>query len=125
MGWWAIHTHRPLVLATAFCLITLKPQTVLLTGALFLYGMRDWSRRDILIALSLPALALITSPLIAGLDWPLRLLRFMRDHDVAYHRAITIWRIADLVTPVKILRKDKLFAFVAAHSGKQKAAEGK
>ncbi len=97
LGWWAIHTHRPLVLAAAFVLITLKPQTVLLTGALLLYGMRDWSRRDILIALSLPALALVTSPLIAGLDWPLRLLRFMRDHDVAYHRAVTIWRIADLV----------------------------
>lgn len=97
LGWWAIKQHRPVWLSLAFTLLITKPQNVTLVGLLFLIAMRDWPRADQIKSLYLVAGVLALSPLLAGLDWPIRYLDYVRHNPPADHRSISVWRNAPLI----------------------------
>lgn len=94
LGWFAVQNHQPLLLSFALCVLGIKPPNVLLATLLILYAIRGWSRRDLFIVFSLPAVALIASVFISGPDWPLRYISFAREHPTAKHRSISIWNIS-------------------------------
>lgn len=69
VGWWAVRTSRPWLLGFAVCLMGLKPLNLIPTGLLFLIAIRHWPLRHLIKACILPTAMIVSSILIAGLDF--------------------------------------------------------
>lgn len=101
LGWWALRTRRPGLLALGFCLLAMKPYNVLLLGLVFLLELRRWSPAQIAKAL-LPPVVMILSALgimlLVGFDWIAAL--FGTERVIVADISIVLWRgLAQLGLP--------------------------
>lgn len=74
LGYIGYKRHRPWLLALGFFLLSTKPVNVLLPVIFIVWMIRDWSLRDKWIAVSPTILAILTSFLFFGPNWPFRYL---------------------------------------------------
>jgi hypothetical protein len=74
MGWLAVRHRKPLWLSLAFWLLLIKPLNILLVGLLYLMSIRNWSWREIALAVSIPILSLPITALFIGEDWIIRFI---------------------------------------------------
>ncbi len=96
IGWWATNARRPLWLALAFALLAMKPLNVILVSLLFLITIRHWTWSERLMTLSVPTVLVLISPLLFGLDWPLRYIEYIRVDPPWDGIEITIWKGLEL-----------------------------
>ncbi len=95
LGWWAIRRRRPWLLSLAFWLLAIKPINVVLVVAVYLIAIRYWSLREQVQVWALPAISLLISFVVLGVDWPLRYLESYRlDPPDRAYLTLTVWRIA-------------------------------
>ena len=80
LGWWAVNRKRPWLAGLALVGMSTKPTHMLLPLLLLLWGLRTTRPADWLKVAALPTAALLWSFVIAGVDWPLRWLDYVRTY---------------------------------------------
>ncbi len=97
LGYMGIRQKRPLLLSFAFWLLAIKPVNVVLPALLFLYAIRQWPRRDQLLALSLPLLSVPLAGVFIGFDWPLRYVQAFAGRPPNDYLSISLWHMAEFL----------------------------
>jgi hypothetical protein len=78
LAWLAIQQKKPYLFGLALVGATTKITNVALPLLIMLLSLRKWPREDLGKASLIPLFTLLISPLIAGLDWPLRYWRVLQ-----------------------------------------------
>jgi hypothetical protein len=78
LGWYAAVQRRPWLLGAALVLAATKPTNVWLPLLLLVWLARHWPWSQVARVCVLPLLALLGSFLVAGWDWPLRYVAYVR-----------------------------------------------
>ena len=97
LGWMGLQKKQPWLLAASLWLLSIKPVNVILAGLFLLWAVRDWKRRDILVAAVPTLTSIILSPFISGLDWPFRYYHWMQINPPMVYLQTSLWRTLDLV----------------------------
>jgi hypothetical protein len=114
LGWLAIQKRRPALLGASFWLLSIKPVNVILAGLAFLWMIRHWSRRELLIAILPLALTVLLSFPIFGFDWPLRYIENMNALPPYIYLQTSLWRsLALLQIPEAIAKGISLLILLA------------
>ncbi|MBT8397699.1 MAG: DUF2029 domain-containing protein [Gemmatimonadetes bacterium] len=74
LSWLGVTERRPLLLGGGLVLATTKPTNVWLVVVLLLWATRGWSSRKKVLSLVPLMIAVASSFIVAGWDWPLRYL---------------------------------------------------
>ncbi len=94
LGYLATERRNPWLLGVGLVLASVKPQLSVLPTIALLPSLRGWQRGQLFTASIAPAAAIASSLAIAGLDWPLRLLKVMQENppipqfNFSLHRAL-------------------------------------
>jgi len=95
LAWLGVQRRGPRLVSLGLWLISFKPFNALLFGVVVLAALWRWAWREKLVALALPALSLVTSFFIFGLDWPARYLNNLKVVPPWPIIITTTWRAAE------------------------------
>ena len=92
LGWLGLQKRKPFVLGVGLWLLAIKPINVALPVLVLLYGMRRWTKREIIKALLPMSATFILSFAVCGLDWPVRYTAMMKANPPLIYLQTSLWR---------------------------------
>jgi hypothetical protein len=92
LSWRALQRHHPWRLGLGLWILSLKPQSVVLTILVILWGVRFWTWPERWRAIGPVFISVVSSPLIFGWDWPVRYWANLQAAPPWPPLVTTIWR---------------------------------
>ena len=108
LGWLGLQKRKPFLLGVGLWLLAVKPVNVILPALVLLWGMRQWTKREVVRTLLPLAVTFLLSFAVFGLDWPIRYVMMWQANPPLIYLQTSLWRA------IKAVRLPRLIVYLLA-----------